>query len=92
VTGVELLRQIIWGSYIWIRGSWSGDWFLKARRYDSRYGRTYYHLGLINFIKGEHGRSVRYYRLAEKQLKETLKYTLLRTGKSSLSEGLYKAW
>jgi len=48
------------------------DWFHKALRYDSRYGRTYYHLGLIYFIKGEYGYSVSDYRLAEKYLKETL--------------------
>jgi tetratricopeptide (TPR) repeat protein len=28
-------------------------WFRKARDYDPGYGGTYYHLGLIYFIKGE---------------------------------------
>ena len=48
------------------------EWFLKARYYDSTYGRTYYHLGLIYFIKGEYGNSVSDYRMAEKYLKKTL--------------------
>ena len=48
------------------------EWFLKALYYDSKYGRTYYHLGLIYFIKGEYGNSVFDYRMAEKYLKKTL--------------------
>ena len=48
------------------------EWFLKALYYDSTYGRTYYHLGLIYFIKGEYGNSVSDYRMAEKYLKKTL--------------------
>lgn len=48
-------------------------WFLKALYYDSTYGKTYYHLGLINFINGENGNSVSNYRTAEMYLKKTLK-------------------
>ncbi|MGE5443540.1 MAG: tetratricopeptide repeat protein [Ignavibacteriales bacterium] len=47
-------------------------WFLKALYYDSTYGKTYYHLGLIYFIKGENGNSVSDYRTAEGYLKKTL--------------------
>ncbi len=47
-------------------------WFHKALYYDSSYGRAYYHLGLIYFIKGEYGNSVSDYRMAEKYLKKTL--------------------
>ncbi len=28
-------------------------WFLKALEFDGGYGRTYYHLGLINYIKAD---------------------------------------
>ncbi len=48
------------------------EWFLKALYYDPTYGRTYYHLGLIYFIKGEYGNSISDYRTAEKYLKKTL--------------------
>ncbi len=48
------------------------QWFLSAREYDPGYGRTYYHLGLIYFIKGELSNSVENYREAEKFLRETL--------------------
>lgn len=47
-------------------------WFLSAREYDPGYGRTYYHLGLIYFIKGELSNSADNYREAEKFLRKTL--------------------
>jgi protein O-mannosyl-transferase len=47
-------------------------WFLRALYYDSTYGKTYYHLGLIYFIKGENKNSISEYRKAEQYLKKTL--------------------
>jgi len=48
------------------------EWFLKALYYDPKHGAAYYHLGLIYFIKGQHGNSVSDYRMAEKYLKKAL--------------------
>ena len=48
------------------------EWFLKALYYDPKHGAAYYHLGLIYFIKGQHGDSVSDYRMAEKYLKKAL--------------------
>ena len=48
------------------------EWFLKALYYDPKYRAAYYHLGLIYFIKGQHGNSVSDYRMAEKYLKKAL--------------------
>jgi len=45
--------------------------FLKALNLDPSYGRTYYHLGLIYFIKGEYGDASDYI-TAESYLKKTL--------------------
>ncbi|GBD38375.1 hypothetical protein HRbin37_00624 [bacterium HR37] len=45
--------------------------FLKALNLDPSYGRTYYHLGLIYFIKGEYGDASGYI-TAERYLKQTL--------------------
>jgi tetratricopeptide (TPR) repeat protein len=47
-------------------------WFLKALNYDSTYGKTYYHIGLIYFIKGENTSSVSDYQMAEEYLKRAL--------------------
>jgi tetratricopeptide (TPR) repeat protein len=47
-------------------------WFRKALDYEPGYGRTYYHLGLIYFIRGEYG-DTSAYRTAEEYLKKTLK-------------------
>ncbi len=49
-------------------------WFIEANRYDPHYGKTYYHLGLINYIKAETTGSKEYYKIAEKHLKKTFKY------------------
>jgi tetratricopeptide (TPR) repeat protein len=49
-------------------------WFIRANRFDPSYGRTYYHLGLINFIKGEIYSSKKHYKLAEKYLLQTFEY------------------
>jgi len=48
------------------------EWFLKALYYDPKYRAAYYHLGLIYFIKGQHGNSVSDYRKAENYLKKAL--------------------
>jgi tetratricopeptide (TPR) repeat protein len=47
-------------------------WFLKALYYDPMYGRAYYHLGLIYFIKGKNENSIYDYQTAERYLKKTL--------------------
>ncbi|HSG29916.1 MAG TPA: tetratricopeptide repeat protein [Thermodesulfobacteriota bacterium] len=49
-------------------------WFIEANRYDPHYGRTYYQLGLINYIKAETTGNKVYYKTAEKHLIETFKY------------------
>lgn len=46
--------------------------FGKARELDPGYGRTYYHLGLVNFIMGQETGSEGYYRLAQKNLGRAL--------------------
>lgn len=48
------------------------EWLLKAINYDTRYGRPYYHLGLIYFIRGDRGDYSAYMK-AEAYLKTTLK-------------------
>jgi len=50
------------------------QWFTRANQFDPSYGRTYYHLGLINFIKAEIYSSKKHYKLAEKYLMQTFKY------------------
>lgn len=45
-------------------------WFRKALEYDPGYGRTYYHMGLINFIKGDLTGSAAAYEDAERYLKK----------------------
>jgi tetratricopeptide (TPR) repeat protein len=47
-------------------------WLLKAIDYDSTYGLTYYHMGLLYFIKGNSTDSVSDYRTAEEYLKKGL--------------------
>ena len=42
--------------------------FIKAGEYDPGYWRTYYHLGLIAYIKGQETGSARFYREAEESL------------------------
>ncbi|NIP38178.1 MAG: tetratricopeptide repeat protein [Candidatus Dadabacteria bacterium] len=49
-------------------------WFIRANKFDPSYGRTYYHLGLINFIKAETTSSKKYYKTAEKHLLKTFEY------------------
>ncbi|MEQ9619187.1 MAG: tetratricopeptide repeat protein [Deltaproteobacteria bacterium] len=49
-------------------------WFVKAREYDPHYGRTYYHLGLIYYIKGELANSAESFREAELHLRKALGY------------------
>jgi hypothetical protein len=48
------------------------EWFDKAIRYDPRYGRPYYHLGVIYLIRGDRGDFSSYIR-SEEYLKKTLK-------------------
>ena len=50
------------------------EWFLKALYYDPHYGATYYHVGLIYFLKGQAGNSVSDYRMAENYLNKALYY------------------
>jgi tetratricopeptide (TPR) repeat protein len=50
----------------------SEEWLLKAVSYDPRYGRPYYHLGLIYVIRGDRGDSSAYVK-AEEYLKRTVK-------------------
>lgn len=47
-------------------------WFYKALEFDPSNGRTYYHLGLINFVKGELGGPEQSYEAAESYLREAL--------------------
>ena len=49
-------------------------WFNRAREFDPSNGRTYYHLGLIFFIKGELGGSQDTYDQSEKYLRQTLNH------------------
>ena len=48
------------------------SWFDRAQEFDPSNGRTYYHLGLIYFIKGELGGSPDSYAQAEKYLRQAL--------------------
>lgn len=48
-------------------------WFGKALRYDPTYGRPYYHIGLLHYIKGESTKSESEYRIAAGYLEKTLK-------------------
>ncbi|MGH7790829.1 MAG: tetratricopeptide repeat protein, partial [Thermodesulfobacteriota bacterium] len=50
----------------------SEEWLLKSINYDPRYGRPYYHLGLIYVIRGDRGDSSAYVK-AEEYLKRTVK-------------------
>ncbi len=50
------------------------EWFLKALYYDPYYRGTYYHLGLVYFLKGQAGNSVSDYRKAENYLNKALYY------------------
>ncbi|MGH7802419.1 MAG: hypothetical protein ACREOW_17630 [Thermodesulfobacteriota bacterium] len=50
------------------------EWFLKAVNYDPKYKPTYYHLGLVYFLKGQAGNSVSDYRKAENYLNKALYY------------------
>ena len=59
------------------------SWFYKAREFDPGNGRTYYHLGLIYFIKGELGGSRASYDKAEKYLRQSLD-RYYRFGKANL--------
>ncbi len=47
-------------------------WLFKAIDYDPTYGMTYYHIGLLYFIKGNYTNSVSDYRTAEEYLKKGL--------------------
>jgi tetratricopeptide (TPR) repeat protein len=49
-------------------------WFFLANKFDPSYGKTYYHLGLINYIKAEIYSSKKHYKLAEKYLMQTFQY------------------
>ncbi len=49
-------------------------WFNRAREFDPSNGRTYYHLGLIFFIKGELGGSQDTYDQSEKYLRQALNH------------------
>jgi len=49
-------------------------WFHKAREFDPRYGKAYYHLGYINFIKGELTGSKKYYEEAVEYLRKTFDF------------------
>jgi len=46
-------------------------WFMEAIQYDPTYGRPYYHMGLIYYIKGELTNSASAYRKAERYLEKT---------------------
>ncbi len=48
-------------------------WLRRALDYDPRYGKTYYHLGLIYYINGELANSPESYREAERYVKEAMK-------------------
>lgn len=48
------------------------SWFYRAREYDPGNGRSYYHLGLMSFIRGELGGSPDSYLEAEKYLRKAL--------------------
>ncbi len=48
------------------------QWLLKSIEYDKTYGRPYFHLGLIYFIKGDRGDYQSYFK-AEEYLKKTLR-------------------
>ncbi|MGH7890245.1 MAG: tetratricopeptide repeat protein [Thermodesulfobacteriota bacterium] len=50
----------------------SEEWLLKSIGYDKTYGRPYFHLGLIYFIRGDRGDSSSYSK-AEEYLKKTLR-------------------
>lgn len=47
-------------------------WLIRAREYDQYYLKTYYHLGLVNYIKGEISNSGEAYNEAEEHLKKVL--------------------
>jgi len=47
-------------------------WFMRALEYDPGYGRTYYHLGLIYYIKGELTGKIDNYEKAESYLRRAL--------------------
>ncbi len=49
-------------------------WFKIAREFDPGNGRTYYHLGLISYIKGEMGGSPDTYDQSEKYLRQALEH------------------
>jgi tetratricopeptide (TPR) repeat protein len=46
-------------------------WFRKALKYDPTYGRPYYHIALLHYIKGELTNSESEYRIAERYLEKT---------------------
>ncbi len=48
-------------------------WFGKAIEYDPTYGRSYYHTGLLHYIKGESTNSGSEYRIAASYLEKTFK-------------------
>jgi len=50
------------------------SWFNRAREFDPSNGRTYYHLGLIFFIKGELGGPLGSYAQSEKYLRQALNH------------------
>ena len=50
------------------------SWFYRAREFDPTNGRTYYHLGLVYFIKGELGGPPESYSEAESYLRQALEY------------------
>ena len=47
-------------------------WFRRALEYDPTYGRPYYHIGLLHYIKGESTNSDSEYRKAASYLEKTL--------------------
>lgn len=59
------------------------SWFNKALEFDPSNGRTYYHLGLISFIKGKEGGSSDNYLQAETYLRQALS-RYYRFGKANL--------
>ncbi len=46
-------------------------WFRNALKYDPTYGRPYYHIGLLHYIKGESTKSESEYRIAARYLEKT---------------------
>jgi hypothetical protein len=46
-------------------------WFRKALKYDPTYGRPYYHIGLLHYIKGESTKSESEFRIAARYLDKT---------------------